>query len=144
METLHHDQDFCAWAKRNAELIREGKLSEIDAERVAEELENMGKSQRRELVSRLAVLLAHLLKWQYQPDRRSDGWVGTIAAQRTEIMLLLEDSPSLKHDMDLAIEKSYRFARDRAARETGIGKDIFPESCPYSFNQIVTEDFWPM
>ena len=77
MEPVTHDQDFHAWAKRNAELIRRGKLSEIDGEYIAEELENMGKSQKRELVNRLSVLLAHLLKWQYQPDKRSNSWVIT-------------------------------------------------------------------
>ena len=144
METVSHDQDFLAWAKRNAELLRQGKLSEIDTKHIAEELENMGKSQKRELVSRLAVLLAHLLKWPYQPDRRSDSWVSTIVTQRTEILLLLDDSPSLRHDISASIEKGYRFARDRAAREMGIAKDIFPESCPYSIDQIGAEDFWPM
>ncbi|MFH1113863.1 MAG: DUF29 domain-containing protein [Pseudomonadota bacterium] len=144
METVTHDQDFSEWAKRNAELIRQGRLSEIDAEHIAEELENMGKSQRRELVSRLAVLLAHLLKWRYQPDGRTNSWVGTIVTQRTEILLLLEESPSLKHDMDSSIEKAYRFARDRAAREMGVGRNTFLESCPYSFDQIVDEDFWPV
>lgn len=143
METISYDEDFHAWAKLNAELMRQGKLSEVDAEHVAEELENMGKSQKRELVSRLAVLLAHLLKWQYQPDRRSDSWVSTIVTQRTEILLLLDDSPSLRHDMDSSVEKGYRFARDRAARETGIGKDAIPVLCPYSFEQMVDEEFWP-
>jgi hypothetical protein len=144
MEPVTHDQDFHAWAKRNAELIRRGKLSEIDAEHIAEELENMGKSQKRELVNRLAVLLAHLLKWQYQPDRRSNSWVSTVVTQRREIMLLLDESPSLRHDMDSSIEKAYRFARDQAAREMGVGKKISLESCPYSFDQIVNEDFWPV
>ena len=143
MEPVTHDQDFHAWAKRNAELMRQGKLSEIDAEHIAEELENMGKSQKRELVSRLAVLLAHLLKWQKQPDRRSNSWVSTIVTQRTEILLLLDESPSLRHDMDSTVEKAYRFARDRAAREMGLGKDMLLRSCPYSFDQIVDEDFWP-
>lgn len=144
METVSYDQDFQEWAKRNAELIRQGKLSEVDTEHVAEELENMGKSQKRELVSRLAVLLAHLLKWQHQPDRRTDSWVSTIVTQRTEILLLLDDSPSLRHDMDSSIEKGHRFARDRAAREMGISKDSFSKSCPYSFDQIVSEEFWPV
>jgi hypothetical protein len=144
MEPVTHDQDFHSWAKRNAELIRQGRLSEIDAEHVAEELENMGKSQKRELVNRLAVLLAHLLKWQYQPDRRSNGWVSTIVTQRREILLLLDESPSLRHAMDSSIERGYRFARDQAAREMGVGKKTSSESCPYSFDQIVNEDFWPM
>jgi hypothetical protein len=144
MTTVAYDQDFYAWAKWNAELMRRGKLSEIDTERIAEELENMGKTQKRELVSRLAVLLTHMLKWQYQPDRRSDSWVSTIVTQRTEILLLMEDSPSLAHDVDSSIEKGYRFAKDRAAREMGVSKNGFPESCPYSFHQVVTEDFWPV
>jgi hypothetical protein len=144
METVSYDEDFHAWAKRNAELMRQGRLSEVDAEHIAEELENMGKSQKRELVSRLAVLLAHLLKWQYQPDRRSDSRVSTIVTQRTEILLLLDDSPSLRHDLDSSVQKSYRFAWDRAAREMGIANGEFPESCPYSCDQIMNEEFWPL
>ena len=144
MEPLTHDQDFHAWAKRNAELIRQGKLSEIDVENIAEELESMGKSQKRELVNRLAVLLAHLLKWQHQPERRSNSWVSTIVTQRREILLLLDESPSLEHDMDSSIEKGYRFAVDQAAREMGVGKDMLLKSCSYSFDQIVNEDFWPV
>jgi hypothetical protein len=144
METASYDQDFYAWAKRNAELMRQGKWSEIDAEHVVEELEHMGKSQKRELISRLAVLLAHLLKWQYQQDKRSDSWVTTVVTQRAEIQLLLDDSPSLRHDVYAFVEKGYRFATDRASRETGIAKDTFPVSCPYSFDQIVSEEFWPM
>ena len=106
METGSYDEDFQAWAKRNAELMREGKLSEIDTQRIAEELEDRGKSQRRELISRLAVLLTHVLRWQFQPDRRSDSWVSTIVTQRTEILLLLDHSPSLKSDMDASVEKA--------------------------------------
>jgi hypothetical protein len=144
MEPATHDRDFHALVKRNAELIRQGKLSEIDSEHIAEELENIGKSQKRELLNRLAVLLAHLLKWGRQPDKRSNSWVGTIVTQRREIMLLLDESPSLRHDIDSTIDKSYRFAKDQAARETGIAKENFSESCPYSFDQIINEDFWPM
>ncbi len=144
MEPVTHDQDFHAWAKRNAELIRRGKLSEIDGEYIAEELENMGKSQKRELVNRLSVLLAHLLKWQYQPDKRSNSWVSTVVTQRREILLLLDESPSLRHDMDSSIEKAYRFARDQAAREMGVGNKISSEYCPYAFDQIANEDFWPV
>jgi len=144
MEPVTHDQDFHAWAMRNAELIRQGKLSEIDVENIAEELESMGKSQKRDLVNHFAVLLAHLLKWQYQPDRRSNSWVSTIVTQRREILLLLDESPSLKHDKDSTVDRAYRFAVDQAAREMGVGKKTFLGSCPYSFDEAVNEDFWPM
>jgi len=144
MQPTSYDHDFDAWAKRNAELMRQRKWSEIDAEQIAEEPAHTAKGQKRELVSRLAVLLAHLLKWQYQLDRRSDSWVSTIVTQRSEIQLLLDDSPSLKSDLDACVGKAYRFAKDRTARETGADKTGFPDSCPYSFDQIVSEDFWPM
>ncbi|MFH0821681.1 MAG: DUF29 domain-containing protein [Pseudomonadota bacterium] len=141
MQTVSYDEDYHAWARQNAELIRQGRLSEVDVEHVAEELDNMGKSQKRELVSRLSVLLAHLLKWQYQPDRRSGSWVGTIVTQRAEIVLLLDESPSLMHDIHASIGKGYKIARERAAGETGIPANAFPESCPYTLDEMVTEEF---
>jgi hypothetical protein len=91
--------DFYAWAMRNAELLRQGRFSEIDAEHIAEELEDMGASAKCELLNRLRVLLAHLLKWQYQPDWRSKGWKYTIKEQRRRIDRLLQENPSLRHKL---------------------------------------------
>lgn len=138
-----YDRDFYAWAMKNAELIRQGRFTEVDAQHIAEELESMGRSERRALMSRLAVLLAHLLKWQYQPTLRSNSWQYTIKEQRLAVADLLEDNPSLKAQLEEIRERAYQSARLIAARETGLGEETFPVSCPFSFDQVMDEDFWP-
>jgi hypothetical protein len=143
MNSKLYDRDLYAWATANAELIRHGKLSEIDAAHVAEELESMARSRRRELVNRLAVIVAHLIKWQYQPAIRSNSWKNNIGVQRDDAVELLEESPSLRHEMDDKSERAYKKARRLAAADMGLSAELFPESCPYSFDQIMDENFWP-
>lgn len=143
MSTELYDRDFYQWALKNAELMRQGKLSEIDVENIAEELESMGKSQKREFVSRLRALLMHLLKWQYQPDRKGESWKKTIIEQRDELILLIEDSPSLKHVVEESVDKAYCLALDSFENETGISKKNLPASCSYSFEQLMDKHFWP-
>jgi len=140
---MNYEQDFYAWLNDNARLLRQGHLNQIDALNLAEELENMGKSQRQALISRLAVLLMHLLKWQYQPQRRSRSWELTIIEQRREILDLLEDSPSLKHELETKLVKAYQRALIKAEQETGISYTHFPMICPYSLEQILSEQFYP-
>lgn len=140
---VEYHKDFHSWLMKNARLLREGNFSEADAEHIAEELEAMGKKEQRELVSRLAVLLAHLLKWTFQSVRRTRSWTNTIAAQRLELLDLLEDSPSLRHEMEKKIAKAYERSRLMAENETGIDKNIFPAKCPFSFAQILDKDFYP-
>ena len=107
-ETARYETDFHAWAVQNARLLREGKLTQLDAEHIAEELEGMSASERRELLNRLQVLLLHLLKYQYQPERRGKSWLLTISHQRTAIERLLEQSPSLTALLDAgALTKVY-------------------------------------
>lgn len=141
-QEIYH-RDFYTWAMQNAQLLRQGRFSEVDVERIAEELESMGRSERRELISRLSVLLAHLLKWMFQPELRSNSWRYTIEEQRGGVMDLLEDSPSLLHELENRLTKAYVNAVLIAARETGIDKTRFPECCPFSLEQILSEDFWP-
>ncbi len=138
-----YDRDFYAWAIHNAELIRQGRLAELDLEHLAEEVESMGVSQRNELKNRIRVLLLHLLKWQFQPKARSSGWVGTIDEQRARLDLLLEESPSLRRLLDEAIDYAYPWARQSAGRETGLSVDAFPDRCPYTAEQALNTDFWP-
>ena len=138
-----YEHDFYAWANEQAALIRAGNLAAVDLEHVAEEIESMGKTEKRELVSRLAVLLQHLLKWQYQPGRRGSSLEATITVQRHAIADHLDDNPSLKAKLDETITKAYRDAALLAAGETALPKTTFPASCPWSFEQIVNEDFWP-
>ncbi len=145
MNNLHrlYEQDFYAWLLKNAHLIRTKQFADIDVENIAEELESMGRSEKRELVNRLAVLLAHLLKWLHQPERRSNSWKYTIEEQRRAVEELLAESPSLKYQLKEKINNAYLKAVLIAARETGIAKDRFPINCPFTWQQIVDDDFWP-
>jgi hypothetical protein len=138
-----YERDFYAWTMANAELLRRGKLSIIDARHIAEELESMGKSERRQLINRLAILIAHLLKGRHQPECRSISWRNTIEGQREDIAELLEDSPSLLADMGTKIARAYQKARRFAAADTGLDRGVFPENRPYSFEQIMDLSFWP-
>src|SRR5262245_7533678 len=127
-----YEQDFYAWTIHNAKLLREGKLSEVDIEHIAEEIESMGKSERRELINRLAVLIAHLLKWQFQEERRSNSWKYTIEEQRDEVLELLEESPSLKYEIKGKLDRAYGKAILWAATEMGVNKSVFKDECPFS------------
>ncbi len=141
--TVEYDKDFYGWLLENAQLLRERKWAEIDAEHIAEELESMGKSERRELVSRLTVLLAHLLKWRFQPAKRSRSWRNMILTQRIDIDELLEDSPSLRSEVGLKIETAYEKAKLRAEDETGIDQGQFPDTCPFSVDDVLDKRFFP-
>ncbi|MEA2060424.1 MAG: DUF29 domain-containing protein [Thermodesulfobacteriota bacterium] len=141
--TIEYEKDFYSWLMKNAVLLREGKFADIDAKHIAEELEAMGRSEKRELISRLSVLIAHLLKWKFQAVRRSRSWKNTISTQRLDINDLLEDSPSLRHDIYEKIKKAYKKARIKAEDETGIDKEQFPENCPFSPEEIMNEEFFP-
>ena len=146
MNTLvSYHQDFHAWAVQNAELIRQGRLGELDWDHIAEELESMGASERRELLNRLQILVMHLLKYQFQPERRGKSWKLTIIHQRTAIERLTQQSPSLKHLLENPeeIQDIYRKAVREAALETDLETSLFPLDCPYSLDEILDDDFWP-
>jgi len=143
MERVLYQKDYYGWLQENAQLIRERKFSEVDAENLVEELESMGKSEKRELSSRLTILLLHLLKWQHQAVRRSTSWRNTVAVQRIDILDLLEDSPSLRTEILDKIETAYEKAVLAAEVETGIEKANFQAECPFSFEQILDETFLP-
>ena len=136
----NYDKDFYKWSTRQAKLLRSGNLKKADIENIAEEIEGMGKSEKRELISRLKVLYLHLLKWDYQPERQSRSWVNTITLQRMEIFDHIEDSPSLKSQLSEVIVKAYCRARIEASSETGQSKDTFPEDCPYSFDEAMEKE----
>jgi Domain of unknown function DUF29 len=138
-----YEQDFYAWTQRTAELLRAGRFDEADIEHVAEEIEDMGRRDVRELNSRMQVLLAHLLKWQVQPDRRSPSWRATITTQRLELDGVLAQSPSLRPKLASGLSDNYARAVKRAAAETGLGSERFPATCPYGVEQVLDEDFLP-
>lgn len=138
-----YNQDFYAWALHNAELIRQGNLLEVDLENIAEEIESMGKSDKRKLINRLALLIAHLLKWQFQPGRRGNSWKYTIKEQRIKIKDLLEDSPSLKHELESKLSHAYEQAVVIAVKQTSLEESTFPKQCLYSLEQCFDDDFFP-
>jgi len=138
-----YDQDFFEWTARNAELLRAGRLDEADLERIAEEIEDMGKGQHRELESRLAVLLAHLLKWQIQSERRSASWQATLAVQRIRIAKLLRSMPSLRNLLRHSVPDAYEEAVTKSVGQTGLPRKMFPPACPFSLDQILDPDFFP-
>lgn len=138
-----YETDFYAWALETAKLIRAHKFAEIDVENVAEEIESMGRSERHELVSRLVILICHILKWHFQPGRQGKSWRKTIVDQRTEIGLLLEDNPSLQRELDLMLSRAYKAGRIKAASETGLLEKVFPMVCPYTMEQLLDYHFLP-
>ena len=138
-----YERDFYAWANEQAALLRAGRLDQADIENIAEEIESMGRSEKRELISRLAVLLMHLLKWQFQTGMRSTSWRLTIEVQRRALVRHLADNPSLKSKLPDAISDAYQDARLEAARETGLALKTFPAACPWTFEDISSDQFWP-
>ncbi len=138
-----YDDDFFAWTRYTAALLREGRLGEVDREHLAEEIEDMGKRDRRVVESRLQVLLAHLLKWRVQPDRRSGSWRATIRTQRTRLELVLRDSPSLRARVPTMLDGAYAKAVAVMTDETGLPIEQFPADCPYTADQVLDEGFFP-
>ena len=134
--------DLVAWANEQAALLRSGNLSAIDALNIAEEIESVGSSERRELRNRMARLIAHLLKWRFQPDHQSNSWRATIRNQRDEIADVLSDSPSLKHlfDDELFLKSVWRKAVSIAHDETHLD---FPSSWLWPVDLVLDEEFWP-
>lgn len=138
-----YETDFYAWANEQAALLRAGKLSAADIENIAQEIESMGRTEKRELIRLLTVLILHLLKWQFQPVRRGASWEATIKVQRRDLVVHLNDNPSLKAKVGEAIEQAYGTALIQVSAETGLAETTFPAECPWSFEQIMEAGFWP-
>jgi Domain of unknown function DUF29 len=140
-----YEQDVVAWASEQAALLRAGKLSAIDVEHIAEEIEDVGKGEQRELASRMSVLLAHLLKWQFQPSRRSKSWQFTIRTQRKEVVYVLNEAPSLRGKFNDAawLDIVWSKARSLASNETGLDLDVFPDMFPWSVDDVLSQEFHP-
>ncbi|MEA3643411.1 MAG: DUF29 domain-containing protein [Lamprobacter sp.] len=144
MQTAHHDDtDYLHWLQTQVSHLRTGRLEYLDREHLIEELEGMSRSERRQLRNRLIVLMMHLLKLEHQPEKRSRSWSVTIITQRNDIKLLLRDSPSLKSTLPAALMETYPRARQEAADETGLPLTTFPETLPFSLEQVLDEDYWP-
>jgi hypothetical protein len=138
MEGLYHT-DYYAWALEQARKLRQGEP--VDAGNIAGELEDLGRSQRQQLVNRLAVLIAHLLKWEHQPALRSRSWTGTIREQQKRIQRLLEDMPSLQMALRASIAEAYSIAVTFASTDPGIVEEDFPVECPYSLDDLLSRRY---
>ncbi|HEX6142530.1 MAG TPA: DUF29 domain-containing protein [Geminicoccaceae bacterium] len=138
-----YEQDFVRWTEDQAAALRAGRLDALDLEHLAEETDSSGGRDRRELDSRLEVLVMHLLKWRYQPRKRTGSWESTIRTQRREIAKLLGQSPSLRREVDAMIADAHATARRNAAAETALPLDTFPEACPFTAERVLEDEWLP-
>ena len=139
-----YEEDFYLWLLGQAELLRQGRVQDLDLENLAEEVESIGRSDKREVCNRLVTLMAHLLKYDYQSEKRTRSWRATIREQRRQLELLFQDSPSLKKTFAPTIlSDGFHEAKLEADDETGLGFDTFPETCPHGLEQLLDDDFFP-
>jgi hypothetical protein len=144
MTKISYETDIVAWAAEQANLVRTKKFELLDIDHIAEEIEDVGKSEQRELANRLTVLIAHLLKWQFQPEQQGRSWQITIRNQRKAIQLHLKQVPSLKAKLNDAewLEIIWGDAVYEASSETGL--DCFPDVCPWSILEILSDTWLPV
>lgn len=138
-----YEIDFYAWTEEQVSLLKTQQWKELDTINLIEEIEALGRKERQELRNRLGILLGHLLKWQFQPNKRSNSWLGTIREQRVQIKLLLEDSPSLKPYLDKVFPDAYELGFALAIQETDLNEQVFPEVYPYTSEQALNSEFLP-
>lgn len=139
-----YEQDFYTWTHQQSELLRQRQFHQLDLSHLIEEITDLGNRHYDQLESRFIQLIAHLLKWQVQHWRRSNSWRATIRVQRTSIDKLLRRNPGLKSRIDEALIESWNEARDLAISETDLPDSNFPETCPFSLEQIMNPDFFPL
>ena len=142
-ELIAFDQDFHAWVLEQIELLKGGRFADLDIEHLVDELRAVAMAEESEIDNRLVVLLHHLLKWEFQPQRRSNSWRATILEQRKRINRVISKSPSLRRYPAIAIAEEYDIARLRASGETGLPLERFPSTCPYSAAKALDENFLP-
>ena len=132
-----YEQDYAGWVEDTARAIEEGRFSEIDRVALADEVRDLGKSERRELESALRVLLLHLLKQRYQPEKRTRSWEASIRVQRKHLSKFLRESPSLRPELSELVADAYDSARIEAEQETGLDLDTFPEICEWTVAEVL-------
>ena len=133
--------DFYTWTQEQGARLRAGDISGLDLENLAEEIESLGRSQYDSLVSLWRVVLLHMLKFDYQPERRSRSWTVLIRTHRNRAADVLEDNPGLRSRLAQALVRAYRDAREEASAETGLPLKIFPKECPYKREELLTRSF---
>ena len=149
--TSLYEHDFKRWTQSQVDLLRHGNIQLLDIEHLIAELEDLGKSSLRELESHFIILIAHLLKWQFQFNSLTDQWKDfegknwrkTILEQRTQIGFLLDKVPSLKSSLEMACKEAYSPARRLAIKETGLPPGCFPSDCPYTIVELLDDEFYP-
>ena len=140
-----YETDVVAWANEQAALIRAGRFDKLDLAHIAEEIEDVGKSEQRELAHRMSILLMHLLKWEHQPSHQSNSWISTIREQRKSIARRLQKTPSLQTSLSDAdwLDDAWLDARNEATKETGIEFDKFPVTCSWTIENVLQQDWTP-
>lgn len=138
-----YEADYLSWLDATADALKRKDYGVIDWENIIEEIEDMGRRERQSLKSNLVILLLHLLKWQFQPDKQSNSWKASIIEHRQRLEDSVEASPSLKPYLETLLTKAYGNAVERAAAETGLSEAAFPQDCPYTLNQIMSKGFLP-
>lgn len=138
-----YETDFYSWTQQQANLLRKQQWHQLDLSNLIEEIESLGRQERAELRNRLSVLIGHLLKWEYQPERRSRSWLNTIRIQRLDTSELLEENPSLKSYLQEVLPKAYVKGIALGSGETNLPVKTFPQNCPYLLEEILSDRFYP-
>lgn len=141
-QTLY-ETDYLQWIETTVEKLRGQDYANVDWENLIEEIADMGRSERRSLKSNLIVILVHLLKWQFQPERKSGSWEGSIVEHRRRVKEGLSDSPSLKPYLESIFAECYTQAVKQAKAETGLPLETFPVLCPYKLSEVIDDEFLP-
>jgi hypothetical protein len=141
MDASLYENDFYRWTIEQSKELRCGNFDGLDLQNLAEEIESLGRQEKRELENRLGVLIGHLLKWQYQQEKRTRSWQITINNQRRSINKLLGDNPSLKSYLDTALQEGFVSGLDLVLTETPLKKKELPSQCPYTIDQVFDSGF---
>ena len=143
MNKTSYDQDYCLWLEHTTQLLKQGKFSGVDIPNLIDEIEGLAQNQKQALKSNLRVVLIHLLKYQYQPEKITNSWVNSINEHRDRIYDILDDSPSLYQYIRDEFSRVYARARKRASRETQKPLDVFPIESPFTIEEVLDEDYFP-
>jgi len=138
-----YEQDFCLWIETTANLLKNGQFSQLDIENLVEEIETIGRSEKNALESNLIIVFLHLLKWQYQPSKRSRSWESSIFEHRTRIHKAFKNSPSLRKFFTSVFSECYQYGKKKASIETGLSLAAFPAESPFTMEEVLDENFLP-
>ncbi len=138
-----YEQDYMLWLDTTCQLLKAGRLAEVDIANLLDELEDVGHSEKQALTSNLIVVLMHLLKYTYQPGQRSNSWRFTLKEHRRRLQEALTTSPSLKSYFEQVLAACYQDARDLTSTETGVGLENFPVEIPFSLEQVLDREYLP-